>query len=125
MEEESKMSEIFEVNEQRFRTTVYLQRQPFRTYPEVLIVEHTGPSEPKIDDKGNLRIEVYYPNSDFETVAALVLAGTFYGVTQDLIVDEDEDEDCPCEDCRDGTPKLDALLNDDNSVFIDDEEPPF
>lgn len=113
-----------EVHEQRFLTTVYLLKKPFDNKPNILQFEHTGPAEYKLDAKYNLRVEVYYPNSDFETVLALVLADTFYAVSQELIVEDDEiDEDCPCEDCGDGeTPKLDALMNDEDNVFTDDVE---
>ena len=70
----------------------------------------------KLDSQRNLRVEYYPENADFEATAALVIADTFYAVTQEEIIAEDEeiDEDCPCEDCGDGE------LDDD--TFEDDDE---
>jgi hypothetical protein len=112
-----------EVYERPFRTTVYLVRKPFNLTPDVLEIEHRGPAEFKLDDKYNLRVEIYPENSDFEVLAALVLADTFWAVTQEEIVEEDIDEDCPCVDCESEypTPKLEATLASD-SIFDDDDE---
>lgn len=70
---------------------------------------HRGPAEFKLDAEGNLRVEVYPENSDFEVVIALHLAGTFDSVSQEELYEpeEDDDENCPCEDCGDGEPELD------------------
>lgn len=93
-----------EVTDRWFRTTVYLIRKPFSTLPDAHVIEHLGPADIKLDDKYNLHVEYYPRNSDFEVTALFVVADTFYAVTQEEIIAEDEetDEDCPCEDCGDG-----------------------
>ena len=112
------MSEVYD---RQFRTTVYLVRKPFGLTPDTLEIEHRGPAEFKLDDKYNLRVEIYPENSDFEVLAALVLADTFWAVMQEEIVEVD-DETCPCEDCGGvETPKLDSLLSDEEDVFVDSE----
>lgn len=111
-----------EVYERTHRTTVHLKRG-FLT-PGDLVLEHRGPADFKLDKEGNLRVEVYPENSDFEVVIALVLADTFYAVTQvevedeSCIVDEEEDEDCPCDDCGDGS----APDDEDREIQVHDPE---
>lgn len=97
-----------DASDRTWRTTVNRIRQSSGGYGLdsgiAYTYEHRGPADFKLDSQGNLRVEVYPENSDFEVVIALHLAGTFHSVSQEVLpeADEDEDENCPCEDCGDG-----------------------
>ena len=77
--------------ERTWRTTVTLTQRPL-AMGHAITYEHLGPADYKLDDKENLRVEVYPENSDFEVVIALHLAGTFSAVYQEVL-DEEEDEE--------------------------------
>lgn len=82
------MSET-EVYERRFRTTVHMNKKPFDSRAAFLEIEHRGPADYKLTPDGDLRVETYPANSDFEVVAALVKAGEFFAVTQEEIEDDE------------------------------------
>lgn len=78
-----------DATDRTWRTTVNRVRGSIWSgEPSSYVYEHRGPADFKLDVSGNVRIEVYPENSDFEVVIALHLTGTFHSVSQEVLPEE-------------------------------------